>query len=309
MMVFYIIIAVVVIFLVYGIISNYYFEVTNYDIDSKDIYDICGDRKIIVVSDLHNSKFGKGNKRLLKAIDIVNPYAIIIAGDMLNYKDSTNNLNAREFVLALLKKYKVIFSYGNHEQGIFYKETDEVIHCLKKDFDINMVLDLKEEYDKEAFFDYFFEGADKKLKDNFIYLANDSLEIGNVCVYGLRIHRDFFRRRKLPNFDVEYMTKLIGSANLQKTNVLIAHNPKYFEEYANWGADYVISGHLHGGFVRLPFVGGVISPQLRLFPKYSGGEYRYNDSHLILSRGLGMHTIKLRIFNAPELIVLSVKNR
>ena len=67
-----------------------------------------------------------------------------------------------------------------------------------------------------------------------------------------------------------------------------------------------MSGHLHGGIVRLPKLGGVISPQFRLFPKYDGGDYLIGGRHMIVSRGLGSHTVNIRIMNRPELIVVKL---
>lgn len=105
----------------------------------------------------------------------------------------------------------------------------------------------------------------------------------------------------------EKIEKLIGEADENSFEILIAHNPVYAEEYAKWGADIILSGHLHGGIVRIPFWRGVVSPQISLFPKYSGGNYQIGDSNLIVSRGLGMHTIKIRLFNEAEVVVLDIK--
>jgi len=313
------VIAIMLILIIYGVLANFYFVITNYTINSKEIYSICGDKKIVIISDLHNARFGKDNKRLIETIDKINPYCIIMAGDILNYKDSTNNIYAKKLVLNLLKKYKVLYSYGNHEQGIF-ADDEEFFRRLSKDgsdfdFTFEKVLDTKECYNTNEFYNFFFSEQDEEeldidsLKKNFILVDNDYIDYKDVRIYGLRIHRIFFRRRKRPDFSIDYMTKLLGNASKDKVNVLLAHNPLYFDQYVKWGADYVVSGHVHGGFVRIPLIGGVISPQLKIFPKYSGGKYSIGKACMILSRGLGMHTIKFRVFNDPEIVVLSVKNR
>ncbi|MDE7197816.1 MAG: hypothetical protein K2O15_02920, partial [Lachnospiraceae bacterium] len=85
------------------------------------------------------------------------------------------------------------------------------------------------------------------------------------------------------------------------------HNPVYFDAYEAWGADLVVSGHVHGGIMRLPVLGGVISPALTLFPKYDGGVFYEKESTMILSRGLSSHTLPIRIFNPGELIVIDLK--
>ncbi|MDE6892596.1 MAG: hypothetical protein K2P50_12455, partial [Lachnospiraceae bacterium] len=104
--------------------------------------------------------------------------------------------------------------------------------------------------------------------------------------------------------EVSYLDRLIGRPDKSRATVLIAHNPRYFEVYAGWGADFVVSGHVHGGLMRLPFLGGVISPALKLFPKYDGGEFHEGKSTLILGRGLGTHTLPIRIFNPGEVVVI-----
>ena len=81
------------------------------------------------------------------------------------------------------------------------------------------------------------------------------------------------------------------------------------QELAKYEYDIILSGHIHGGIMRLPYLGGVISPQIRLFPKYSGGLYTINKAKMILSRGLGTHTIRFRFFNPPELVVVNPINR
>ena len=88
--------------------------------------------------------------------------------------------------------------------------------------------------------------------------------------------------------------------------ILIAHNPLYFEEYSDFGVDMVVSGHYHGCMVRIPVLGGILSPQIGFFPKYVAGEYREKNSVLYLSAGLGNHSIKLRIGNIPEIVVITL---
>ena len=105
----------------------------------------------------------------------------------------------------------------------------------------------------------------------------------------------------------DYIKELIGTADKDSFNVLLAHNPDYFPAYAQWGADLVLSGHVHGGMVRIPWWKGVVSPSIRLFPKYDGGKFEEGNSTMILSRGLGMHTIPVRLFNPAEIVVVELE--
>ena len=67
----------------------------------------------------------------------------------------------------------------------------------------------------------------------------------------------------------------------------------------------MLSGHLHGGIVRIPGIGGVITPQFKLFPRYSGDMYQ-KDGHIsVVSKGLGTHTVNVRLFNPAELTAVT----
>ena len=101
--------------------------------------------------------------------------------------------------------------------------------------------------------------------------------------------------------------RYVGHSDNSRYQVLIAHNPLYFPQYAAWGADLTVSGHVHGGIIRLPLLGGVISPAIVLFPKYDGGKFEIDGKNMILSRGLGTHSIHVRMFNPCELCIIHVR--
>ncbi len=86
--------------------------------------------------------------------------------------------------------------------------------------------------------------------------------------------------------------------------ILLAHRPEYFERYAAQGADLVLSGHAHGGQVRLPFLGGLIAPGQGFLPKYDAGIYKEYGAVMAVSRGLGNSIIPIRVNDPPELVIL-----
>ena len=93
--------------------------------------------------------------------------------------------------------------------------------------------------------------------------------------------------------------------------LLLAHRNDRFPQYAAAGYGFVLSGHGHGGIVRLPFLGGLIGTNRRLFPQWTSGLYAQGDSVLFVSRGLGNNTVPFqgfRIFNRPELAVVTLKS-
>ena len=110
--------------------------------------------------------------------------------------------------------------------------------------------------------------------------------------------------RKKPT--LEDMEEALGSAEKGVFNLLMAHNPMYFEAYKEWGADLTLSGHLHGGYLRLPLLGGIISPQCQIFPKYDRGLFEEKGRYMEVSAGLGNHLWFERVGNPAEISVVKV---
>lgn len=249
---------------------------------------------ILFFSDLHGVSFGKNNKKLLDTIDIINPDAIIIGGDMIvdKYKhmkvDSKAKTNAIYLLNKLCEKYTVFYGMGNHETKSRLNEQ------------------IKAEYKNYL---YCIENK------NLHILANKheyvTIKGTRFCIYGLETDPAYYSKKKIKHIDSQYVIEKLGPEPEHKRSIpiVISHNPDSFPACARWGAEYVLSGHNHGGFVRLPFLGGIIGSNFRLFPKYSAGVYK-DETHastMLLSRGLGTHTIKFRLFNKPELMVIKFK--
>lgn len=241
------------------------------------------DTTAVVLADLHNKSFGKGNERLLGKIHEIHPDMVLIAGDMIYAKPGGDFQKTAEFLKQLADEYPVFYGIGNHEHRLeLYPQVYGTMHSD------------------------FWEAVQHK---NIVPLINRNvlLEQRGICIYGAQIDKFFYKRFSVQHMEKEYLEKLLGEPKENCFNVLLAHNPDYFENYAEWGADLVLSGHVHGGIVRLPFLGGVLSPACRLFPKYDGGLFRKGKCTMLLSRGLGTHTIPVRLFNPGELHVVFLK--
>lgn len=239
--------------------------------------------RFVMISDLHNKVYGKQNDKVINAVKKINPDFIILAGDLVTSKVNEDMTPGIKLVRTLSKKYKIYYGLGNHESKIKYR--------------------------RDKFGDKFkrLKGAlDNK---NVIILENESATIPeyNIKVTGLDLDLNYFAHFRVRKMDPDYLTKTLHEPDQSKCNILIAHNPDYFEEYAKWGADLVLSGHVHGGIMRLPFLGGVIAPSYKLFPKYDGGVFRFGASTMLLGRGMGSHTIPFRFFNPAELYEVTLK--
>jgi len=193
---------------------------------------------------------------------------------------------AAALVRALAEEYPVFYANGNHEQRM--KE------------EVKLYGDMYQRYMNEL----------KGLGIHFLSNQTDTILIKGQAlqITGLDIYyKCYTKGLKTIPFTLADMERCIGKKRSRRYHILLAHNPMYMDTYKEWGADMILSGHLHGGAVRIPGLGGVISPQMRLFPKYGGGHDREDGRDIIVSRGLGSHSIPLRLFNAPEMIVIQLK--
>lgn len=269
-----------VFFLAIGIIDANRFEVAREEFVLPKLRKEC---TLALISDVHNKVYGEKNAPLIKAVKKINPDFIILAGDLVTAKRSDGMMPGIELVKALGKDFKIYCGLGNHETKIKQISAGSGNR---------------------------FELLKKSLADeNIIWLENDSTELleYNIKITGLELELKYFRHFRQNRMDEGYLERVLGKADKNKCNVLIAHNPDYFREYAEWGADLSLAGHVHGGIMRLPFLGGVLSPSYRLFPKYDGGVFKENGAAMLLGRGIGSHTIPLRFFNPAQLYAVTLK--
>lgn len=268
----------------------HHFRVTHYTIESQKFKGFSRDLNLIFLSDLHNRVYGEKNEPLLQAIRNEKPDLILIGGDMLVGKEDASYDIALDFTSQLPQIAPVLYATGNHEQRM--REKPEIYQA--------------------AYADYR-----QQLKDRgVLFLENGScrIEAGTVLleISGVELPSASYKKlKKLPiqaSDIAEYLHKDSVSVTEDSVyRILLAHNPAYMNAYKGWGPDLILSGHLHGGVMRLPGIGGVITPQAFLFPKYSGEMTKEGEQTIIVSRGLGTHTINIRLFNQPEVVSICLK--
>ena len=280
-----IILIIVAVFIVYCLIEMIRelrdFRVTKYRICSQKLNGIKREKKIIFLSDLHNRMYGEENERLLESIRNQHPDLILIGGDMLVRKDRNSYDKTVHFLAKLPGICPVYCANGNHEQK------------------------LKELPDK---YEQSYEEYKKALTASGIHMlenASETVKLDEVPVKlsGLEIPLGAYARFEKKELSLKEITDRIGEHG-DDYQILLAHHPGYMKEYLAYGADLILGGHYHGCVVQLPGIGGVISTNFTLFPKYSGGIYQEGEQTAVVSRGLGTHSVPLRLWNWPELIVL-----
>lgn len=255
------------------------FGVTYYSVQSAKIK---APVSVAVIADLHGFSYGEKNRRLLEETAKIEPQAIFIPGDMLVSKYPDTYESALETLAGLVKIAHVYYSYGNHESRL--REPECMNHVL------------------------FAQYLERVRALGVTVMGTESLGIslgGNeVRLSALELELDYYEKGSIVPMQEFYMREHLPFEEPLKFQILLAHNPAYAEHYAKWGADVTFCGHNHGGLVRIPGIGSLVSPQLTLFPKYDAGKFELEGRSVIVSRGLGTHTFHVRVFNRAELLAV-----
>lgn len=260
-------------------ISYNWLTVTHFTVRSSKISEPF---RIVLVSDLHEHQFGRDNEKLAVKIREQSPDLIIIDGDMIN-GDSENADTAVELVRALKETAPVYYSFGNHEYS--YMEAGHE--------------DLTEELEAAGAVVLNYQSIDIDVKGN-------QIRLGGLYEYGFEtgMQSEEENERAIPYLE-EY-------ADTDRYLIMCAHRPESFYPWDmadQWGIDLVLSGHLHGGQVIIPGVGGLYNSLDGFFPKFDYGQYKLGDSDMVITRGLGSNPKMLpRFNNPPEIAVVEVRN-
>ncbi len=230
---------------------------------------------IVHLSDLHGHEYGEGSRELLALARAQSPDLIVITGDLIDQESQLGMVPA--LARGLAAAAPTYYVTGNHEWALGSGAVKELKAVLEQ----CGVTVLSNQY--------------------------EVLERGGAQIALAGIDD--------PNGYADQTSPEALRARIQEQapglfTLLLAHRNDHFGQYAAAGYDFVMSGHGHGGIVRLPFVGGLVGTDRRLFPKWTSGLYALGDSTLFVSRGLGNNTVPikgLRIFNRPELAVVTLK--
>lgn len=240
--------------------------------------------KILLISDLHGRCFGEDNSALISLIDSESPDAVMFAGDMVTY--SADDIDVfLSLAQNLGERYDTYYIHGNHE-GQLAQNIRADIDAQIAEFGVHVLDNSK---------------------------AGITRGDANIDIYGLTLPGYMYsgtdeNGEALYQPTPDWIEETLGSSPQDNTfSILLAHTPLYFDAYADWGADLVFSGHIHGGEIRIPFVGGVFSPHGELFPEYDAGEFRLGDSTAIISRGLGEHAFPVRFLNPADVCIITLR--
>jgi predicted MPP superfamily phosphohydrolase len=233
--------------------------------------------KIVLISDLHSTIFGKDQLVLIDMVKEIVPDLIILSGDIID--DVVPITGTRLLLAGISGMAPIYYVTGNHE---YWSRNIQEIREELMSYGVIILSDnyVKVEINNIEMIIAGIEDPDKKYYETPTYNQDDRME-------------EAFRE--------------LDDAPLYK--ILIAHRPERIEIYKKYSFDLVLSGHAHGGQVRLPpLVNGLYAPHQGPFPKYAGGMYTHGNLKHIVSRGLSITPGRPRIFNPPELVVIIIES-
>ena len=260
-------------------------SITEYDVSQETVPEAFDGFRIVFLSDLHDHRFGDKNEKLIGSIRELKPDLILFGGDMITVKTwNEGDFAVLRELLNALRDFTVCYANGNHEDRMA-EETET--------------------------YPGWYERFTELLKEypNVQYLKNASARLSRgaerITVSGADLEKKYYGpviKRKLRK---EQIDALVGPAQ-DGYRILLLHSPLYLKESADWGADLTLSGHFHGGTVRLPLLGGLMTPQYQLFSRYCRGKFTFGNRVGIVSGGLGTHTFNFRFLNLPEVILIKL---
>ena len=251
--------------------DNSHFVDTFYQVDDDRIAEHI---RIVALSDLHLNEFGENNKELVDEIVRLKPDIIAMTGDMMDM-GTTDATVVIELCRQLVDVAPVYFSYGNHEKQLIRVDQTSTANQELEALGVHV---LHNRYET-------------------VTVNGSTLDIGGLSANPGTMEADYTQ-----NFWQSYL-------QTQNYRLLLVHYPQFFftgGELVNAGIDMALCGHLHGGQVVVPYVGGLYHPTGGFLPEMTDGCHLVGDTWVVISRGLGNGKWFPRVNNPPELVIVDL---
>ena len=261
--------------------QNIRIQTTEYELHAEDLPTAFDGFRIALLADIHSRRFGDRQEQLLSRVQAAKPDLILIAGDWLDARyGSMEDCIAQ--ARGLVKIAPVCGVYGNHELRRIQKSGKDSFGPALAQTGVQML---------------HTSGTRMERGGMFLNLigVEDPAESGQL------------RKKELGQAMNDMLGRVMNGVLPDEFTILIAHRPEYLSIYAKYPIDLVCAGHAHGGQIRLPGIGGLFAPGQGVLPKYTGGKYTKGQTTMLVSRGLGGRKAPIRIFNMPELVMLTLK--
>ena len=269
-------------------------SVSSYRVESEKVPEAFDRYRIVFLSDLHGQTFGKDNEKLISEVSSLSPDLILLGGDMITVPRSgrkedrvIRDIGRLEKLLDGLRTLApVLYADGNHERRFF---DEKPLYEAQKERFLSVL---------DAAGVPFLLNRQKTVKK-----GNASI---TVSAYSLT--DEYLRKFRKTPFSSAKIEETLGKKSTDY-EILLMHSPLYLHEAGGYGADLVLSGHFHGGTIRLPYLGGVMTPQYQFFNPYCKGMFVENGTTEIVSGGLGTHSINIRLNDLPDIVLITLHRR
>lgn len=235
--------------------------------------------RLAVITDLHSTMYGAGQAALIHAIRAQHPDIILLVGDIAD--DQVPHDGAKQLLSAISPEYPCYYVTGNHE---YWSDEADAIKKMIGSYGVTVL------------------AGDTRV----IVINHQKIRLGGVDDRE-GFTRASYRKGKLPQGWLDQFENCRAETGDEIYSILLSHRPELVEQYRDSGFDLVLSGHAHGGQVRIPgLLNGLIAPNQGWFPRYAGGSYQLDTTTMIVSRGLSRSRLP-RVFNPPELVIVELK--
>ena len=262
--------------LIWTIWGNTALQLTEYTVQSPELPAAFDGFRIAQVSDLHNDDMGKPGGKVLAMLRTAQPDMIAITGDLIDSR-CTDLEVALAFAREAVKIAPCYYVTGNHESRM-----EEEYAQLKAGL---------------------LEMGVTVLEDTAVTLERSGVSIDIAGIRDPAFETDYVRILEVDLME-ESLQKVVREDGFM---IVLSHRPDYMDLYVKHRVDLVLTGHAHGGQVRLPLVGGLYVPNQGLFPKYDAGVFREGNTQMVVSRGIGNSAFPFRINNRPEVVLITLK--
>lgn len=275
-----IVLTIIIFFLgsiIFCIYENNSIVITKSNFSSKKITSDFEGFTIAQISDLHNKLFGNDQAKILNKLKSISPDIIVVTGDLIDRRKYNLDI-AMTFISGAVKIAPVYYVSGNHEA---WSGNFPLIKKRLVEAGVNVLDDIAVELTKG------------KTSINIVGLSDP----------------DFLTSDYIEGTNTSKTIEQLKQWSMGKNfKILLSHRPELIDLYSENSMDLVFTGHAHGGQIRIPFIGGLIAPDQGIFPKYSSGSYSKDSTTMFVSRGLGNSIFPVRVFNRPEIVVVTLRN-
>ncbi|MBR5181556.1 MAG: metallophosphoesterase [Clostridiales bacterium] len=262
-----------IIFFIWLSLDNALIHTTFTTVKIKDLPKSFSGYRIVQVSDLHNNMYGINQSYLISRIKAAKPDIIVITGDLID-RNTADVDNAMAFVERAVEIAPVYYVSGNHEANVLNEYMELMIRMGK--------------------------AGVTELDNKAVSLQSED---GVITLAGIRDPAFDWSNTSAAIADSQ-IKKVLEGFDRNKATILLSHRPELLKTYSENNIDLVLTGHAHGGQVRLPFIGPIYSPSQGLFPKLTSGLYSEGGTQMYVSRGIGNGIAPFRFNDGPELAVI-----